>query len=119
MSTVLCSALYTARDRAARDGRTRKNGMALSNWIDKLFAGGLGRLEAQNAAQQVEPLALPAEISIAGELVTVRGVEMEDRDGRLAFARSLPEYDLVFLPGDITQAGGVDEWRSATAAGRY
>ncbi|MFN0145235.1 MAG: N-acetyltransferase family protein [Dehalococcoidia bacterium] len=93
--------------------------MGLASLIDKVFAGGLGRLEEQNAAQHVDLAPLPAEISIAGEQVALRPVEAGDRDALLAFARSLPEYDLAFLLVDITKPEGVDDWLREVAAGRY
>ncbi|MCK9520701.1 MAG: GNAT family N-acetyltransferase [Dehalococcoidia bacterium] len=41
-----------------------------------------------------------------------------DRDEVLAFARALPEDDLLFLPTDITQAPAIDEWIANIDAGR-
>lgn len=42
--------------------------------------------------------------------VTFRPIAAADRDTILAFTRSLPEQDLLFLRMDITQAHVVDKW---------
>jgi L-amino acid N-acyltransferase YncA len=93
--------------------------VALTDWIDKVFVGGLGRLEKQNAAQQVDLLPFPVDIEVDGQMVTVRPMEPRDRDPMLAFAQSLPEHDLLFLRRDITRPENVDEWIHEIAAGRY
>lgn len=52
----------------------------------------------------------PETRSVAGKQVTLRYMTAGDRDAILAFARSLPEHDLLFLRRDITQAAAVDGW---------
>ncbi|MEO8538807.1 MAG: GNAT family N-acetyltransferase [bacterium] len=42
--------------------------------------------------------------------VTLRLMTPADRAGILAFARGLPEHDLLFLRRDITQEDAVDDW---------
>jgi L-amino acid N-acyltransferase YncA len=42
--------------------------------------------------------------------VTLRLMTPADRAGILAFARALPEHDLLFLRRDITQEDAVDDW---------
>ncbi len=45
--------------------------------------------------------------------VTIRVMDRSDRDAVLAFARSLPEEDLLFLRTDLTEESVVDEWFDA------
>ena len=59
----------------------------------------------------------PAAISIGGEQVTLRLMGPEDRAGILAFARALPEHDLLFLRRDITEEPAVDDWLRDIADG--
>ncbi len=42
--------------------------------------------------------------------VTIRKIEAADHGSILAFTRSLPEQDLLFLRMDITEASVVDSW---------
>lgn len=42
--------------------------------------------------------------------ITLRHMTGDDRAAVLAFARALPEHDLLFLRRDITQAPAVDDW---------
>lgn len=42
--------------------------------------------------------------------VTLRLMTAGDKAGILAFARALPEHDLLFLRRDITQESAVDDW---------
>ena len=53
----------------------------------------------------------PKEIKLPnGAAITLRLMEHDDKDKILAFARSLPQDDLLFLRTDITEASSVDEW---------
>ena len=45
-----------------------------------------------------------------GGSVEVRLMSADDRDAVLAFARGLPEEDLLFLRVDLTEPGVIDEW---------
>jgi RimJ/RimL family protein N-acetyltransferase len=45
-------------------------------------------------------------------------MEPSDRDALLAFARSLPNDDLIFLRTDITEPKTVDAWMSYIKSGR-
>src|SRR6266478_5758216 len=45
----------------------------------------------------------PREVSLEGTRVNLREMASGDRDVALAFARSLPVHDLLFLRRDITQ----------------
>ena len=45
--------------------------------------------------------------------VTIRVMDRSDRDAVLAFARNLPEEDLLFLRTDLTEESVVDEWVDA------
>lgn len=42
--------------------------------------------------------------------ITLRYMEAGDKAAMLAFARALPEHDLLFLRRDITQESAVDSW---------
>src|ERR1043165_9461777 len=50
--------------------------------------------------------------------VTLRLMQAKDRDALLAFARSLPSDDLLFLSIDITEPEAVDGWAREVEAGR-
>ncbi|GIW13231.1 MAG: N-acetyltransferase [Tepidiforma sp.] len=52
----------------------------------------------------------PARHQVGGREVTLRLMGPGDREAVLAFARRLPEHDLLFLRRDITQADAVDDW---------
>jgi L-amino acid N-acyltransferase YncA len=56
-------------------------------------------------------LGFPKEITLPnGVGITLRLTEHGDKNKILAFARSLPQDDLLFLRTDITEPGSVDEW---------
>jgi L-amino acid N-acyltransferase YncA len=48
--------------------------------------------------------------TIGGAEVTLRLMVGEDKPAVLAFARSLPEHDLLFLRRDITEDAALDDW---------
>jgi RimJ/RimL family protein N-acetyltransferase len=52
-----------------------------------------------------------------GQAVQMRLMTAADRDALLAFARSLPQEDLLFLRIDITDPAVVDEWIHNVQAG--
>lgn len=52
-----------------------------------------------------------------GGSVEVRLMSADDRDAVLAFARGLPEEDLLFLRVDLTEPGVIDEWISNLESG--
>lgn len=60
----------------------------------------------------------PREVSLISGSVTLRLMEPSDRDAMLAFAKSLPPDDLLFLRLDITKDDALDEWISNLKAGR-
>ena len=60
----------------------------------------------------------PREVSLEGTRVNLREMASGDRDIALAFARSLPVHDLLFLRRDITQPENIDYWLSGIARGR-
>lgn len=60
---------------------------------------------------------LPRTLKLKGETVELRLLTAEDRDGILAFARSLPEQDVTFLRIDITDPAVVDRWVASVEAG--
>lgn len=59
----------------------------------------------------------PIRTNVEGEDIVLRLMTAEDRDGILAFARSLPEHDLLFLRRDITDPRAVDRWLHDIADG--
>ncbi|MCY3882882.1 MAG: GNAT family N-acetyltransferase [Dehalococcoidia bacterium] len=52
----------------------------------------------------------PASGTVGGKRVTLRLMDAGDGDAVLAFARGLPEHDLLFLRRDITQPEQVETW---------
>jgi RimJ/RimL family protein N-acetyltransferase len=60
----------------------------------------------------------PWQTTISEVEVTFRLMEASDRDGVLAFARSLPDHDLLYLRLDITDPEVVDEWVENIDKGR-
>ncbi len=52
-----------------------------------------------------------------GRRIELRVVGPDDREAILAFARALPESDLLFLRVDITQPEAVDKWLANVADG--
>lgn len=52
----------------------------------------------------------PRTVSLGGRELTLRHMTAADRDAVLAFARALPQHDLLFLRRDITDPAAVDAW---------
>lgn len=52
----------------------------------------------------------PVTHDLKGQQVTVRYMAKGDVDAIVAFARTLPEHDLLFLRRDITQPRAVESW---------
>lgn len=60
----------------------------------------------------------PQEVTLTdGRKLELRIVGNDDRDAILAFARGLPEQDLLFLRVDISQPDSVDHWLNNVANG--
>lgn len=59
----------------------------------------------------------PASGTVGGKRVTLRLMEADDGDAVLAFARALPDHDLLFLRRDITQPEQVETWVQRIGAG--
>ncbi len=59
----------------------------------------------------------PASGTVGGKRVTLRLMEAGDGDAVLAFARALPDHDLLFLRRDITQPEQVETWVQRIGAG--
>jgi RimJ/RimL family protein N-acetyltransferase len=53
---------------------------------------------------------IPRRVRIGAEDIALRAMTPNDRDAVLAFARSLPEHDLLFLRRDITAVSVLDAW---------
>ncbi|MEM9555943.1 MAG: GNAT family N-acetyltransferase [Acidobacteriota bacterium] len=65
------------------------------------------------------PSPIPTRSVVLDDLdVVVRPMTTADRDAVLAFARSLPEDDLLFLQTDITRDDVVDGWVRDVESGR-
>src|SRR3990170_2864766 len=60
----------------------------------------------------------PWQTAINGIEINFRLMEPSDRDAVLAFARSLPDHDLLYLRLDITKTEVVDEWVANIESGR-
>lgn len=60
----------------------------------------------------------PWKTTINGKDVTFRLMTPDDRDDIIAFAKALPEEDLMFLRTDITQPATVDAWMKYIKSGR-
>lgn len=60
----------------------------------------------------------PWTTSVDGVRLTFRLMEPSDRDAIIAFARSLPNDDLIFLRTDITEPKTVDSWLNYIKSGR-
>ena len=52
----------------------------------------------------------PEQVRVGSEEITLRYMGAKDAEGILAFARALPEHDLLFLRRDITDPEGVAAW---------
>ena len=59
----------------------------------------------------------PATGTVGGQHVTLRLMDSSDGEGVLAFARGLPDHDLLFLRRDITQPDQVEIWVQRIEAG--
>ncbi|HKG21286.1 MAG TPA: GNAT family N-acetyltransferase [Blastocatellia bacterium] len=60
----------------------------------------------------------PWTTDVNGLRMGLRFMEPQDKEAMLAFARSLPEEDLVFLSFDITKPEAVDHWARNIRSGR-
>ncbi len=49
-------------------------------------------------------------VTVGDREVTLRYMTGDDATAMLEFARSVPPHDLVFLPTDITEVEGVNDW---------
>lgn len=59
----------------------------------------------------VEVSGFPRQLALPdGGQVEIRLMSRTDRDAVLAFARNLPEQDLLFLRVDLTEPAVIDEW---------
>jgi RimJ/RimL family protein N-acetyltransferase len=71
--------------------------------------------EARLALRRIYPLEIRAK---DGRTITLRLMEASDRDELLAFARSLPHDDLLFLRIDITLPEVMEQWVRDIEEGR-
>ena len=61
--------------------------------------------------------AYPRSVRAGDDTVALRYMGPADREALLAFARTLPAHDLLFLPLDITRPEAVDAWVAGIARG--
>jgi len=61
---------------------------------------------------------LPLRLSLKGHALVLRPLSLDDREQIIAFAKALPEDDLLFLDRDITEPAEVDDWIKDTLAER-
>jgi RimJ/RimL family protein N-acetyltransferase len=71
------------------------------------------------AKQAATKRKFPWTTKIDGTQIKLRLMTAEDKDAVLAFARKLPEDDLLFLSFDITQARFVEYWIRRIEAGTW
>ncbi len=93
--------------------------MGIADVVMGLLAGRSWRVASQAAAQPSEPLSYPARVELNGEPVDLRLMRGDDNEAMLAFARTLPAHDLLFLRRDITRTEVVDQWARDIEEGRY
>ncbi len=93
--------------------------MGIADVVMGLLAGRSWRVASQAAAQPSEPLSYPARVELNGEPVDLRLMRGDDNEAMLAFARTLPAHDLLFLRRDITRTEVVDQWARDVEEGRY
>ena len=60
----------------------------------------------------------PMRLGLKGRTLFLRPLAADDREQLIAFARALPEDDLLFLERDITQPAEVEAWIKDTLEGR-
>jgi RimJ/RimL family protein N-acetyltransferase len=68
--------------------------------------------------ESVSKRTYPWTTSVKDKQITVRLMKPEDGEALLAFARSLPEDDLLFLSVDITRPEVVEQWERNVQSGR-
>jgi len=71
------------------------------------------------AKQASKKRTYPWTTKIDGTQVKLRLMTADDKDAVLAFARSLPEDDLLFLSFDITQESFIEHWIRRIEAGTW
>lgn len=60
----------------------------------------------------------PRDVKLGGKSLQLRLMTPDHRDELIAFARSLPRQDVMFLRMDITDPRNIDEWIRNIEAGR-
>ncbi|MEM7542466.1 MAG: GNAT family N-acetyltransferase [Pseudomonadota bacterium] len=60
----------------------------------------------------------PLTIDTQGVKIRLRRISQDDRDAILAFGRSLPAHDLMYLRRDISKEAGIDRWLAGVKEGR-
>jgi L-amino acid N-acyltransferase YncA len=93
--------------------------MGLLQQIGRMLGGDGWRVADQAAAQNAEPLELPAHITLDSTELTLRRFGAGDEQAMLTFARSLPPHDLLFLRRDITESEVVEAWVRDVIDGYY
>ena len=93
--------------------------MGIGSLLGRLLGGHAWVVSEQVEAQAQEPLEYPAQIALGDATLTLRLAAAGDQEALLAFARELPEHDLLFLRRDITDPDHVRAWLELVEAGQY
>jgi L-amino acid N-acyltransferase YncA len=72
---------------------------------------------SERATRTRAPASYPTAIELAGTEIALRLMTADDQARMLAFARSLPPHDLLFLRRDITKPEQVQRWAADIEAG--
>ncbi|MDZ7729238.1 MAG: GNAT family N-acetyltransferase [Dehalococcoidia bacterium] len=103
------------RDMALEGGHVRPR----CRWQCDVSSLAAGRRLARRAVRVTTSNArtYPIVHQLGGQEVSLERMEPRHRDAVLAFARSLPAHDLMFMRRDITDEAIVDQWLSEIASG--
>ncbi len=93
--------------------------MGIGSLLGRLLGGHAWVVSEQVEAQAQEPLDYPAQIALGEATLTLRLATAADQEALLAFARELPEHDLLFLRRDITNPDHVRAWLELVEEGQY
>jgi RimJ/RimL family protein N-acetyltransferase len=83
-----------------------------------LYTHKTGAVEMTMTSERVSKRNYPWTAKVKDNEVAIRLMTAEDGDELLAFARSLPERDLLFLSIDITRPEVIEGWMQHIEAGR-
>ena len=93
--------------------------MGIGSLLGRLLGGHAWVVSEQVEAQAQEPLDYPAQIALGDATLTLRLATAGDQEALLAFARQLPEHDLLFLRRAIPHPDHVRSWLELVEEGQY